>query len=447
MPSSAFGFISLVGCALLATGCNHSGAQRNFTTIGKPAMPSVAPGETKERGEFATADAATSVRRLARADDMAGAVAALLAVPEGAERTRLAGELATTLSEEQPARGAAFALALPQGGAQTTAVEAVARVRVKQDAAEALQWAAGVSNLTAGRVVRAAVAQHSVAGDARGTIDRIKALPAGPARDDLLVAAAGAWARLDANAAVSWLRDQPDDELKPRLTSNVGFEIAQTKPERAVAVAEMLPSGRDRWLLLSAIGQTWVAVDSKAAMTWAGQLPAGEPRDAALAGVDTGLGVPQRRRIAGVPGTRSGASRTRGGAGAMISLPDVNSPAFTAWLATQPAGLSKDEAILEYVRQRAALEPQTVGQWLTTLPGGATTDRAKELYIENVVPTAPAEAARWLRSMPRSDRTDAMMESTAKRWLQTNPESAELWLRDSTLPDFVKQRLLRDAGR
>jgi hypothetical protein len=208
-----------------------------------------------------------------------------------------------------------------------------------------------------------------------------------------------------------------------------------------------LPEGRDRWLLLSTIAQTWVAVDTKAAMAWAGQLPAGEQRDAAFAGVDTGLGIPQRRRVAGAPGTRGGSSRTRGGAGAAAMIADANSPAFTAWLATQTPGLSRDEAILEYVRQRSALEPQAVGQWITTLPGSPTVDRAMEIYLETVLPTAPSEAARWLRSIPRSQRTDAMMEETAKRWLMVSPDPASTWLQDTTLPAYVKDRLLRDAGR
>jgi hypothetical protein len=258
---------------------------------------------------------------------------------------------------------------------------------------------------------------------------------------------AAAWARLDPEAAVSWLRAQPNDEIKQRLTSGIGFEMAQTRPDRAVAIAEMLPEGRDRWVLLSAIGQTWVAVDSKAALAWAGELPAGEPRDAALAGLTTGLGVPVARRNAGAPGLRGGRSRIRGGMAAVAAFPESNSPEFAAWLETQLPGMSRDDAILEYVRQRGALEPSTMGPWISALPGGPTRDRAMEIYLENVVPNSPAEAARWLRSLPRSNRSDEMIERTARRWLRTNPDAAAAWLEEMMLPPDLKERLLREVGR
>jgi hypothetical protein len=40
-----------------------------------------------------------------------------------------------------------------------------------------------------------------------------------------------------------------------------------------------------------------------------------------------------------------------------------------------------------------------------------------------------------------------MIEQTARRWLQTSPDAAEAWLQDLPLPGYLKDRLLRDAGR
>jgi len=231
------------------------------------------------------------------------------------------------------------------------------------------------------------------------------------------------------------------------LTSAIGFELAQTSPGRAIELAEMLPAGRDRWLLVSAIGQTWVAVDRKAALAWANNLPAGEPRDAALAGIETGLGVPVSRRMAGAPGTRGGSSRTRGSGLAVALGTDIRSPDFAAWLATQAPGLSLDAAIEEYVRQRGALQPEVVGTWVVALPGGSTRDRAMEIYFEALLQGSPAETAAWLRSLPSSDRNDERIEKTAQRWLMTNPEAARAWLLQVPLPPERKERLLRDAPR
>lgn len=437
----------LVVLGTMAGGCNSSGARRNFTTIAPPAMPQANATPAYTPGIKADADIVASALQLARAGDAAAAAAEISVPRDPLDRVRLAERVAAALAATDLAASTALVRALPLGGAQLAAVGAVAQAHAESDPEKALAWALAWSDVHTGRAARQAVARALVAREARGTIDRIVRRPSDVARDDLLVAAAAAWARRDAPAALEWLRAWPEDALKPRLTSGIGFEIAQTQPERAVEVAELLPVGRNRWLLLSAIAQTWVAVDAKAALAWAGRLPAGEAREAAFAGAETGFGVPLARRGGNAPGTRGGSSRTRGGAGAIATMNPTDSPAFSAWLATQTGTLSRDEAILEYVRQRGALEPQSVGAWLATLPGGPNRERAMEIYIENVLPTAPAEVARWLRTFPRSDRTDEMIETTARRWLLTNPDAAAGWLQDQPLPGYLKDRLLRDAGR
>ena len=103
--------------------------------------------------------------------------------------------------------------------------------------------------------------------------------------------------------------------------------------------------------------------------------------------------------------------------------------------------------MLEYVRQRGALEPFAVGPWVEALPGGPTRDRALEVFLENLLGSSPAEAARWLRSLPRSDRSDEMIERTAQVWLRTNPDAAAAWLRGTGLPPDRIEWLLRQAGR
>ena len=437
--------LALVGA--VTAGCNSSGARRSFTTIGPPAMPQVNAAPTYDSRTKSEAELVAAARQLARSGDFAGAAAEILTPRDPFDRARMSGQVAAALAEGDLGSAAAFARALPFGGAQVAAIEVVARVQVERDPERALDWALGWTDDHSGRAARHALAGVLVTREGRAGIDRITRRPADPARDDVLVAAAGAWARRDARGALGWLRERPDDRLKPRLTSGIGFEIAQTQPDRAVEVADLLPAGRNRWLLFSAIAQTWVAVDEKAALAWAGQLPAGEARDAAFAGAETGFGVPISRRGANVPGTRGGSSRTRGGAGAVASGPSSDSPAFAAWRATQAVGMSQDEAILEYVRQRGALEPQSVGSWLVTMPGGSVRERAMEIYVENVLPTAPSEVARWLRLLPRSDRSDRMIEQTARRWLQTSPDAASAWLEDMPLPGYLKDRLLRDAGR
>src|SRR5688572_27263214 len=95
--------------ALIAAGCNSSGSERSFTTIRKPAMPTVGPQETAAEQQAPSRDARETVLQRARSGDVAAASLALQDLSDGAERVRLAGEIAGVLSDEDPARGTAFA--------------------------------------------------------------------------------------------------------------------------------------------------------------------------------------------------------------------------------------------------------------------------------------------------------------------------------------------------
>ena len=151
--------------------------------------------------------------------------------------------------------------------------------------------------------------------------------------------------------------------------------------------------------------------------------------------------------MAGVSGIRGGSSRTRGGTAAAIAWPEINSPAFAAWLATQPRGMSREEAILEYIRQRGALEPAAVRPLLESMPPGYARDQATDIYLDGLLIGSPMEAARWVRSLPRSERNNELLEKTARRLLMTHPDIGADWLEQSTLPRERKEQLLRDAGR
>lgn len=410
-------------------------------------MPTVAPAPaTVNLPAPADAEVVASAVRRARAREISAAVSMLNAA-EPSKRGRLGEEVVSILADDNPALAAAVALALPAGTYRTAAVDLAARAWVLSDPAAALAWAMQLSEVNAAIAGRRAVTTELVRTDPVAAMDLIQAFPAGNARDDTLVLAAGAWARRRTDEALAWLAELPENELRERLTSSMGFELAQSNPARALELAERLPDGRNRWLLLSAIAQTWVAVDAKAALAWAQELPVGGAREAAFAGVETGFGVPSSRTIASVPGARGGSSRTRGGAAAAIAArDDVNSPTFAAWLATQPLGLSRDEAILEYVRQRGVSEPEAVARLLAQIPGTSVRQQAIDLQVENLLVVSPERAADLLRSLPRSEQSPDALERTARRLGATNPAALEALLDQALLPPDRKAELLREAG-
>lgn len=378
--------------------------------------------------------------RHALGGDLPAAVRTLQLARDSAARIRVGSGVAAALTTTNPASAAALVLALPPEFGKAAAAEITARAWVQRDAAAALHGTLAATQPTAAHELRRAVATELVRENPAATLERLNALPPTPARDDMLAIAAAAWSRQDIEATVRWLRTQPDDPLRQRLTASVAFEIAQKNPDQAIALAESIPAGRDRWLVFTAIAQTWIVKNPKAAVTWATQLPAGEARDAAFAGVNTGLGLGSSRLSTLTslpdPGTTSPALR-----------PEVNSPAFAAWLATQPRPMSHDEAVLEFVRQRSSADLGAIGNWVAGLAGEPSRQRAMEIYLDQTVRTSPASAADWLRSLPASSRSDDMIEKTARELFHTDPRAAEALLRDTNFPPHRQEEILRNAPR
>jgi hypothetical protein len=440
-----FPALVLVGFAVSLAGCALDVVRRGDAPARPPAMPTMAPAPAVF--PIKESEVLNAALERGKQGDFSGALHLIEAVSEPAARLRLHLAVGSVLAERDPVAAAALARLLPAGPAREAGVERAARSWARRDPDAALRWSLAIAEPATAGLARRTVSTELVRANARAAVDRLLAIPARAARDEMVVFAAAAWTRFDEDAAVGWLSELRDDDLRPRVTIAVGFELAQNNPRRAIALAETLPEGRERWLLIAAIGQTWAATDAKGALGWARSLPAGEARYAAFAGVDTGLGVPGTRRRSAAPNTGGSGIRTRGGGAVLGALTAADTPEFLAWLATQPVGLSRDDAILEYVRQRGPAAGASLGPWVAALPGGPTRDRAIEIFVESLLTGSPAEAADWLRQLPRSDRSDEWVERTARAWLTTNPAAAEIWLRDIPLSAERKAQLLREAGR
>jgi hypothetical protein len=430
--------ILILACAGCGSGGINPSAPRPL-----PPMPTMEIRSASAGNVVSEPEIVASASRFASLGDVTAALQELERVQNPKERARLGAEVVLNVAGPSPSSAAALALRLPPGAEQNEALKKVVVVWTKRDPTAALLWAVGISESTLGSIARRAVADESVRSNAEAAMIAFRALPVGPRRDEMLGYGIAAWTRLDADRALAWLRKQPDNELRQDLTRSAAFELAQRAPDRAVALAESLPPGRNRWLVFSAIAQTWVAKDQKASLTWASRLPASEAREAAFAGINTGLGVGTSLHPASAPVPFTIDSGRASNIGA--NQAENNSPAFAAWLATQPRTMSHDEAILEFVRQRGASDLGAVGNVVAALPDASVRQRAIDIYFDQALRNSPANAANWLRSLPASDQSQEMIEKTARQWIQSDPQAAEAWLQETSLPAFRKEELLRQA--
>lgn len=426
-------------------GCASEGARRETSVLARPAMPTVVPPARTVSLTPSETETVANALAAARRSDFPALRQTLELLTDRTAQGRVGAAIVATLTSENPSLASAAALALPASTAQFTALQTAVAAWARQDLPTAVTWAMTITDPELATIARRAVSEELVRQDAAASLQRLRSLPVSTARDQTLSLAAAAWSRREADAALSWARSVDDEALRRQLTVSIVFDLAQHTPTRAIQIAETLPASQERGRIFSAIAQTWIATDAPAAMAWAQSLPAGELREAAFAGVDTGNGGAGLRRRTTAP--RLGGSSRMGGTGVSAALPESNPPTFDLWLASQTRPMSRDEAIVEFIKQRGTLDVGAIGSWVTTLPGGPTRQRALEVYFDEILRGSPAAAANWLRSVPASDRSDAMVEEVARRWIQSEPGAAANWIRESNLPQFRKEELLRSLPR
>ncbi len=400
----------LISAALLALGVSGC-VQRTASADAAPPprMPQILPAKpTAGAPAVSKADILATALRRANDADIPGALRALDAIEDRAERSASRREFVASLANDDPSRAVQVVLALPPGMAQADALESAARTLVRRDPDTALQWALGLPEATPRFAALQVIADHFIRDNPRGALDRVAALPDHPRRDEALVLTGARWARRDAGPALAWARALTEGELKTRALTSIGFELAQSIPDQAIAVAETLPEGRNRWLLLAAATQTWVARDPNAALKWARQLPAGAARDTALAAAETSLAGPPR--YPSVP--RDGTQRGRPSIGGRI------------------AGAVPGD-----------------GTELASLAPGPERDDALRKKFEQLLLMSPALAADWLGGLAPAERRDEMVDRLIREWLPQNPTAAETWIDQTIIQPDRKRELLRDWRR
>ena len=398
------------GVATLIALGGLSGCANDPVVLAPPRVPQVMAGPpTAPKTEIPRSEVLAQALAAAERDEVAAVMQAVEILPVG-ERGGLVRELIAVVARNDSARAGRVALALPAGPLQSGAVETAVGAMLERDPDAAIQWALASAEPAVAFVARKAVAEQSVERDSRAAWERLWRLPATAARDEMLGLAVAHWARRDADAALSRVRELPKGELKTHLTASVGFAVAQLEPERAVGIAALLPDERDRWLMLGAIGQSWVARNPAAAWRWAQELPAGAARDAAISGIETGQGIARGRRPPSGNGTFvNGSNRMPGGSVGAIA-----------------SGRAPDPSLL---------------------PPGFERDELLRRQFEEALRESPVRAASWLESQPLPDRRTEMTEQLARQWLATDPRAAEIWMEQKILSPLRREQLREEVRR
>ena len=327
--------------------------------------------------------------------------------------------------------------------------------------------------------LRADAVRALVERDPQSALARLEPMPQGFDRDALLRAAGDAYARLDPDAAIAWVRslDPPVRVAEQGVIAAIAekdFDRAYTldatldepvfgpsaaavdgatrDPRNMEAVASDLIGRSDQRApqLLSSLLSTWVVRDTNGALDW---------MSANQASLDTAFA----RSIAGrLAGADIDAAKRQ-----VDRLPPQWQDAWIAQVAGAYAERDVEAAVdwISEFRARAGYE-QAFAE--VVMRGGQSNPSLTARYVEDLSPSLqgtaaanvagawlredPAAAAQWASTLSDPEVAATAIATLTHFWLQVEPGAAERWVLDSP-PGRVRDEALRvlmgrsDLGR
>jgi len=176
-----------------------------------------------------------------------------------------------------------------------------------------------------------------------GLAEHVLAMDDGPNRDTRVQTLVSAWARKDAEQALSWLVSHGNDVGRGAL-GRAAETVARQNPDAAISAMQSLPAEyRQAWVRAIALG--YAQSDPAGAKSWIEQLRGEVVFDAGMTAI-----------------VQVSATRDPAGAAAMLS-----SFADTA---------ARERAATSVAQQWAQRDPRAAHDWATTLPAGRLRDAA-----------------------------------------------------------------------
>ena len=440
-------------------------------------------------------------------------------------------------SAHDPAAAVDAALNLPKKEAQGSGLSVALGRWAKRDPLAALVRVEQMQDSDLRREQRRAVLREWAAADPQAAANRALSLPAGKERNDALASVISGAAPNDPKGALRMMEQMPPGAARTETLRRIVGELGYKEPQAAAEFVLAMPpsqqrqslhqvihnlSRQDRAAALEFAGRlagadaradavrmivqqwssddpkaaaqycatnsvgtpetigsavsSWARNDATGALAWAGSLPDGPPREAALSGAITALGASDPQRAAALAttmlkgekqtqalGSIAGAMATKDPAAAaawagqlsdstarMIAASNIaltwaekDPAAAAAWAVRAPG---KGVALSTITREWAGQDPAGAAKWLDTLPSGDTRDSAVGSFAHAVTGTDPEGAAAWAATIAQPSQRDIAISQIFQQWKRTDPKAADTWMRATpALSTEARERMLRSG--
>ncbi|HEY2343664.1 MAG TPA: hypothetical protein VGH90_11560 [Chthoniobacteraceae bacterium] len=350
--------------------------------------------------------------------------------------------IAAIWSKKDPPAALAWATNLSARREET--VRGICQAWASREPQEALAWVAKRQDpALRSEVIKAAFA-NLAAKDSAAAIEQANALPEGEGRDSALAAVIRSAATADPKAAAKMLADLHAGAQRDNAAVKICQAWAATDPRSALDwlignARPMGPGNRD----FDSIVKNWAEKAPRDAAAWAGALPPGANRNAALnaaaaALASTDLHLAQSM-FDQLPSEAQG--KAAGALAEQYLIGDVDQA--RAWAESLPAGAGQAAAFAKIAASTAEFDPKGTADWLNTLPSGPARDQAILPFSEAVRKEDPETAITWVLSISDPLTRQDELARVASWWRGTDAKALRAWLdADTQLTPEEKRHLL-----
>jgi len=330
------------------------------------------------------------------------------------------GEVIMAWAQHDLESATAFALSLPTGDHQATALFAVAAEQAAKDLQEALRWAETI-------------------------------LPAGGMRNAAIKGILDAWATREPSEAIQYAEKISSLKTRVEGLQTIFSRWAQTDPSAAANHLASLAPGSTRSTLTRVVAMEWGRRDLSAALKWADSLPEGQRRDGAIYKIiDECTGNTPAAVAEYVQHLPAGILRGNAWSIATQQWAEVDPKAALTWAVTVPLECWENDhryrPLAGAIGRWMEADPESATRWAATLENDADGEHLLSTPLQYWLSVDSRRAISWLQSLPPGRSRDFAVAALGSRLAWHNPGEHPFWL-DTISDESLKKEIAVQADR
>lgn len=379
-------------------------------------------------------------------------------------------------AELDPEMAARMALTVEKSAERREALKIVGQEWAERDPESVLAWVDATELTSFEReTIRSSALSAYARRDAKAAMDLLAGLDAST-RNRALPGALSALMNQDPDAAIAWIREEPDGFAKFRALDATVYNLANQAPEATIDLAKEYPEIKDR-ALANAFGSLAthdLAQALEKAQEWKDdpqyanimqQIASGYSRSNPEEALKWANGLDENIRSSAVSSAISRLSNDDPDL-AIKHLGDLGlrqeDPVYQQaiqqiagqWASQDPLSAAEwidsladpdlhTQAVGDVADRWARIDPVSASEWISDLPAGAARDQAAYRLINRIEREDPEMAAAWAGSIADENTRNNAFSSVFSQWMRMDPAGAQAAIEASPLPDAMKEQHLR----